>query len=181
MRSLKFSPVFILGFILISSAFAEEIEIPRYLEVSEGIYRSGRPNEEAMNWLKDEQKIKTIINLENDFYYVDREERWAKERNIHFYSLPMDGQETPKEYRVNKALDLLNDPTKHPILVHCKYGRDRTGLVIGLHRVENEDEDKKVAYQEMKDLGFRVFLYKLDRYYKKRTNYFDRFLALLDN
>lgn len=146
-----------------------DAEVPRLLEVSPGIYRSGRPNEEGLEWLKNEYKIKTIINLENKDYAIKREREWADELNIRYYSLPMSASAHPRDRTVNKALELLADTRKHPILIHCYHGQDRTGLIVGLHRVEHEGWEADEAYEEMKEIGFRTFLWHLDRYFKKRT------------
>lgn len=162
-------------------AVADEAEVPRFREVSSGIYRSGRPNKEGLEWLKEDYNLKTIINLENKEFYVEREGEWAEELGIEYNSIPMSASETPKDRDVNEALALLADPSKHPILVHCYHGQDRTGLIIGLHRVEEESWDAETAYEEMKDLGFRTWLYRLDRYYKKRTGMDGKILALLSD
>lgn len=159
--------------------FADEAEVPRFREVSKNIYRSGRPNKEGLEWLKEEYNLKTIINLEDKDYYVEREKKWAEELSIEYNSIPMSASKTPKDKDVNKALELLADTQKHPIIVHCYHGQDRTGLIIGLHRVESEGWDSETAYEEMKDLGFRTWLYKLDNYYKKRSGMTDRMLAML--
>lgn len=163
-----FSKIAFLSLILPALAFAEA-EVPRFLEVSPGIYRSGRPNKEGLEWLKKDYKIKTIINLENKDYAIKREREWADDLDISYYSIPMSASEHPRDRTVNKALELLADTSKHPILIHCYHGQDRTGLVVGLHRVEAEGWQADDAYEEMKEIGFRTFLWRLDSYFKKRT------------
>ncbi|MEZ4816076.1 MAG: tyrosine-protein phosphatase [Bdellovibrionota bacterium] len=168
MKTFTFPKIFLLGFFLSSALFAK-VEVPRFLSVSPGVYRSGRSNEEGIKWLKEKYKIKTIINLENSNSAIKNEKRWAEKYDIDFHSLPMNGSKTPEDKTVNEALDLLDNSANHPILVHCKYGRDRTGLIIALHRVENLGWDAQDAHDEMIDLGFRLYLYKMNRYFKKRT------------
>lgn len=169
----------LLSFSLSSFAIADA-EVPRFLEVSEGIYRSGRPNKEGLEWLKEDYNLKTIVNLENKDFYVERERDWAEEMGIEYHSIPMSASENPKDRSVNKALALLADPENHPILVHCYHGQDRTGLIVGLHRVEEEGWETDDAYEEMKEIGFRTWLYKLDRYFKKRTGLDEKRIKLLN-
>ncbi len=161
------------AFLLCSSFLAglasAEVEIPRFLEISTGLYRSGRPNKDALEWLKEEHKIKTIINLENDDYRVERERGWAEELGLNFYSVPMSASQYPSDRTVNEALDLMNNVDLHPLLIHCKHGRDRTGMIVGLYRVESEGMSAEDAYEEMLDLGFRQWLFNLDNYFKDRT------------
>ena len=111
---------------------------PRFLKVTEGVYRSGRPEKYDLKMLKDNYGIKTIIDLEDINFTIKNEKEWAKEFNLNFYSYPMSASKTPKDERVNAALANMSDPELQPVLVHCKRGRDRTGLIIGLFRVEKQ-------------------------------------------
>ncbi len=164
--------VFVLSSFSIFSLAHADGDVPRFLEVSSKIYRSGRPEDKkAMKWLVDNYDIKTIIDLEDNESAVKQEKNWAKDLKIEFKNFPMSASKDPKDEDVDAIMDLLADSSNFPILVHCKHGRDRTGMIIGIHRVENENWDSHKSYDEMLELGFRNIFYKLDRYYKNRTNY----------
>lgn len=156
-------------FFLLPLLSPAEVSLPRFREISHGLYRSGRPNKEALQWLKNEHNLRTIINLENSSSNIRRERGWAEDLDIQFYSLPMNASQTPRDETVDEALRLMADESLHPLLVHCKRGRDRTGLIVGLFRVEHEGVAAEDAYEEMLDLGFTTSLYKLDNYFKERT------------
>lgn len=43
----------------------------------------------------------------------------------------------------------LSHETTDMCLVHCTHGQDRTGLVVGIHRVEHDGWSKDLAFREM--------------------------------
>lgn len=81
----------------------------------------------------------------------------------------MSSSKTPQDAQVNGLLELLDDAQVQPLYVHCHYGKDRTGLIMGLHRVLYQGWTADRAYQEMRDIGFNPILTKLKNYFKKRT------------
>jgi protein-tyrosine phosphatase len=65
----------------------------------------------------------------------------------------------PDPDRIAKALQQLE--TADGVLVHCKNGWDRTGLVIGEYRVLYDNQKPDQAYAEMLRLGFHPLLHGL--------------------
>jgi protein tyrosine/serine phosphatase len=144
-------------------------DLPNFREVNALILRSGRPTEKGLTDLRNQRGLKTIINLEDSNSNVTKEAAWAQKLGIDYRSYPTASFSRPDDAKVAEILDLLNDQTRYPILIHCKHGEDRTGLMIGLHRVFTDQWTPKAAYQEMLDLGFHTILVSLDRYYKDKT------------
>lgn len=140
----------------------------KFFEVSPGIYRSAQPSKKDIQQLKD-YGIKTILILNNDDDVVRSELKAAKKAGLNVIEQPMSGFWTPDDVKVDEILATLNDPSYYPILIHCKHGEDRTGLMIGLHRVFAEGWTSASAYDEMLDYGFHPSLFKLDNYYKSVT------------
>ena len=140
----------------------------RFFEVSPGIYRSAQPQVDDMQDLK-ELGIKTILTLSDDMAAVTAERRAARALGIVFISHPMDGFWAPEDSHVDATLAVLKDTNNYPILVHCKHGQDRTGVIIGLHRVLAEGWQPEHAYEEMLDRGFHRILIFLKGYFKDRV------------
>jgi protein tyrosine/serine phosphatase len=64
----------------------------------------------------------------------------------------------------------MANPENQPIYVHCALGRDRTGIVAAIYRIEKQGWSFDEAEQEMRDFGFNdvwINLKKLVRNYSK--------------
>lgn len=141
-------------------------------EVSPGIYRSAQPSKKDIQELKD-FGIKTILVLNNDDDVVRSELKAAKKAGLNVIEQPMSGFWTPDDTQVDEILAVLKDPNNYPVLIHCKHGEDRTGLIVGLHRVYAEGWTPETAYDEMLEYGFHPILFMLDNYYKDVTGLSD--------
>lgn len=58
---------------------------------------------------------------------------------------------------IDEFLELLDDPTNYPILIHCKAGLHRTGLFTAIYRMEKEQRTKAEAVRELRANGFGTF------------------------
>ncbi len=127
------------------------------------IYRGGRPHRAGMLALK-EIGIRTVVGLQGGDLISKTPLHWlleaaspgermkserdeaneAREFGIKFVWAPMSAvifytnEITFREDKiVDRALAVLNDSSNYPIYIHCTKGRDRTGLIIALWRVQN--------------------------------------------
>jgi protein tyrosine/serine phosphatase len=138
--------------------------------VSPGIYRGGRPDPEDYEDLVT-IGVRTIIDLENDSRIVDPERDYFSRTPVEFVNFGMDGLHQPDEAGLQNVLSILANPAKYPVYVHCEHGMDRTGLIIGLYRVQVEGWKPKDAWREMRQYQFRPFLPGLYRSFVKHTGY----------
>jgi protein tyrosine/serine phosphatase len=156
---------------------------PNFLTVRPGLYRGGHPDGPGLDYLKS-LGIKRIVNLEvADFieatpWAISDELDGAKQRGIDELRFPMSAFEPAVsdtfDANQTKLTALLATATEaDPIYVHCKHGQDRTGLVIGLERVEVEHWDPKKAHDEMVQIGFHTFFAGLEEYYENKTGFED--------
>lgn len=130
------------------------------VEISQGIFRGPRPSEDVMAGLK----LKTIINLESGWYErlhprAPRELSAAERLGIAEVSLPMSDFTPPKASRVAHAVRLMARPLLRPLLVHCRSGVDRTGVVVACFRVAVEAWKAETALEEMLWMGFHRWRY----------------------
>lgn len=144
-------------------------EILRFQEVAPGIYRGSQPESPQDYDLLQDLGIRTIINLRTSDDLIAQEGEIAEARGMRFLSFPMNSFFAPKKSKINAILSELTRPENQPVFVHCKHGKDRTGLVIGLYRVEFENVDRHEAYAEMRAIGFNPWLWGLERTFWKRT------------
>ncbi|MGK5089101.1 tyrosine-protein phosphatase [Bdellovibrionota bacterium FG-2] len=157
------SILLVLGAVLVFSQ-SGLADIVRFQEAAPGIYRGGQPETAADYDMLQSLGVRTIINLRSD-ETVAVESEVAKLREIEFISAPMKGFTAPKDETVELALTTLMDPGFYPVFIHCKQGKDRTGLVVGLYRVYHDGWKPRAAYKEMRKIGFNHWLLGLDVYY----------------
>jgi protein tyrosine phosphatase (PTP) superfamily phosphohydrolase (DUF442 family) len=103
--------------------------------VDEGlVYRSAQPLD-GLSGLIAEKRIATVLNLRGgsdaDPWYA-AEVATTRRLGVDFYDLPLVATVRPSRKQLLTVLDLL-DRCKYPLLIHCKSGSDRTGLVSGLY------------------------------------------------
>ncbi|MDY0032777.1 MAG: dual specificity protein phosphatase family protein [FCB group bacterium] len=133
------------------AAWAEPIEmtgVPNLHKVSDALYRSAQPTAEGMRNLK-ELGVKTIINLRS--FHSDRGE--IGETGLGYEHIYMKAWH-PEEKEVVRFLQLVTDPDRTPVLVHCMHGADRTGVLSAVYRVAVEGWTKDEALRELAEGGF---------------------------
>lgn len=141
------------GISLSGFSLTAQASIDRFSLVSPGIYRGGQPSEEADYAMLRDQGIHTILNLRGGQVVADEIEI-ASRYGLSVVNVEMKAYEIPSKNTVARAHDLLIDPASQPVFVHCQRGRDRTGLVVGLHRVLDQGWSREDAWAEMKVFGF---------------------------
>ena len=140
--------------------------IPQFHEVEHGIYRGGEPTTEGMRYLKS-IGVKAIVKLNPDEF--ERESNDASDLGMSIRYVPLKSWLLPKTKDIDLIEEYLNDKSLRPIFFHCKHGEDRTGMVVGLYRVETDHWSPDHAHQEMKALGFHPILWGLNHYFWERT------------
>ncbi|WP_433768317.1 dual specificity protein phosphatase family protein [Pseudomonas putida] len=117
-------------------------------QMSPTLYRSALPDSAAVPLL-EKLKVATVIN-----FLPESDSRWLSNPGINQVQLP---------YRTNhvddadvlKALRAIQEAeTKGPVLMHCKHGSDRTGLMAAMYRVVVQGWSKEEALSEMTRGGF---------------------------
>ena len=110
------------------------------------VYRSAQPTGELPELVADRQ-IATVLNLrggsESDPWYADEVASTAR-LGVDFYDLPLVATVRPTRKQLLTVLDVL-DRCKYPLLIHCKSGSDRTGLVSALYLMSRKGVDPKEA------------------------------------
>ncbi|XP_071711188.1 inositol diphosphatase DSP3-like [Rutidosis leptorrhynchoides] len=119
-----------------------EIIVPpiNFANVEDRIYRCGFPQPSNFSFLQTLQ-LKSVIYLCPEPYPKENLQ-FLKEQNIRLFQFGIDGTKEPSvdvlRNIITEALTLLIDVRIHPVLIHCKRGKHRTGCVVGsLRKLQN--------------------------------------------
>lgn len=161
MRNLILCPLII----LVLASCAAPTGLQNFHEVEQGrIYRSAQPDEEGYKLLQ-KQGIRTVVKLNTE--RSDEEDLWALHAGIQLISIPLSGIEAPDDYSEDRIQRELSNQIDWPILIHCEWGKDRTGLAIALYRVHEQLWDPEAAHKEWLELGHSPLLFGMDRYFEQ--------------
>ena len=98
-------------------------------QISADAWRSAQPAPHHIGWIAA-RGIKTVINLRGDQSFGTRwlEERACKKHGLQLIDIKLRSRVAPTRENL-KAMRALLTRVPYPILVHCKSGADRAGLM----------------------------------------------------
>lgn len=139
--------------------FTEHPLVPKHLEpVAEGmLYRSAYLPPHQLESVVDRYGIKTVVNLraleeyEEPGWYAEQAHLLDR-KGVELLDLPMYSGWPPRKREVEAWLALLDDPERHPVLVHCEYGVVRTGTMVSLYEIEQLGEPADGAVERNLEL-----------------------------
>ncbi len=150
---------------------AEYAHHKRLRAVTPGVlYRSGQMTAAGFRDAIRRLQVRTVINCQNEFPdpdlardYWDRrtvpESEVCRELGVRYVHLDPDlaPNRTDPAARprvIDEFLAVLDDPASRPVLLHCKAGLHRTGVLAAVYRMEYEGWSPLAALTELKAHGF---------------------------
>lgn len=125
--------------------------INRLRKITPTFFRGSAPTPQDVLWLKEHLGIKKIVSLDQaSGQHIDRA---TKILGIEHVMLPINGSHS-------SLLNFLKHNLKDlfikggPTYVHCKEGKDRTGLAVALFKCKYMGMNPEKAIEEAKSLGF---------------------------
>ncbi|KAF8106476.1 hypothetical protein N665_0139s0066 [Sinapis alba] len=104
--------------------------------VDNGIFRSGFPDPANFSFLQT-LGLRSIIYLCPE-PYPESNIQFLKSNGITLFQFGIEGNKEPfviiPDQKIRKALNVLLDEKNHPVLIHCKRGKHRTGCLVGCLR-----------------------------------------------
>jgi protein tyrosine phosphatase (PTP) superfamily phosphohydrolase (DUF442 family) len=119
------------------------------------LYRSGQLTGDQLRAAVGRFGIKTVVNFQLPGKEMERERTLARELSIGFVNLPMPGDGFGEEAQFRKVLELVDDPERRPVLVHCARGTCRTGSAVALYRFERDGWTIQDVAAEMRRQTYR--------------------------
>lgn len=123
------------------------------------VYRSAQPSSRAIDAYAKAYGIRTILNLRgesNARWYRD-EAAAAGRDGIRLINFPMSSSSVISLKETQALMAILRDAPK-PLLIHCKAGADRTGLVSTLYLQQIAGVDEETAEWQLSAIYGHVAL-----------------------
>jgi tyrosine-protein phosphatase SIW14 len=143
----------------------------RLRPVVEGkVYRSGQLTAPGFIEAVDRYHFHTIINLQDDVPDPDvalgyftrktiKESELCRQLGVRYVFVAPDlisRKRVPHDRppAIDQFLAIMDDPATYPVLLHCRAGLHRTGIMAAIYRMEYQGWSHEQAIAEMKAHGF---------------------------
>jgi protein tyrosine/serine phosphatase len=114
-------------------------------------YRSAELDRDDLEYYIRKYNIKSILNLQGhrtgDHHYRD-EVAVCRELDLAHFVLSLSAGTKPSAELVDELLNIF-EVAPRPILIHCKFGADRTGLAAAMWKVIVDGEEKRLASRQL--------------------------------
>lgn len=144
------------------------IGIKRWAEVDSGLARGSQPNEHGVTALAG-RGFRTVVSLRQD----KNERARVTAAGMRYVEIPMKigpfGAPAPTEAQARAFLEAVKDSAGRPAFVHCHHGRDRTGVMVALYRVEVSGWSGDEAVHEAEERGLRPQYKAYRRWIRERA------------
>jgi tyrosine-protein phosphatase SIW14 len=146
----------------------------RLREVAPGkVYRSGQMSVDGFTTAIRLYGLRTIINFQDEYPDPDlpltpwswttiKESELCRQLGVRYLWMPPDliarrciPAERPRT--LDRFLKLMDDPATYPVLLHCRAGLHRTGVMVAAYRMEYEGWSQGQALEELRDNGFTLW------------------------
>jgi len=138
-------------------SFKQDLFAKRFGVVEpEEIYRSGRLSPAATRRVVERHGIRTEIDFgawDAESEEERRARRTAEALDLDRFVLRLYGDATGDPNQYVDALELMTDPERQPVLVHCAAGTERTGAAVVFYRHIVEGEPLEAALAEAEAHG----------------------------
>jgi protein tyrosine/serine phosphatase len=112
------------------------------------LYRSALPDREALPLLNT-LGITTIIN-----FYQRSDAEWLPDQTVQQIHLPLHVDRIDDAEVIAVLQSIRQAQARGAVLIHCKHGQQRTGLIAALYRIIDQGWSKEQALAEMYGGGF---------------------------
>jgi protein tyrosine/serine phosphatase len=136
--------------------------VPNFHKVATNFYRSAQPTPQGFRTLATQYGVRTIVSLRA----FDSDQPLTRGLNLHLVRYEMHTWHIEHEDVVGALRSLRSSMKDAPVLLHCQYGADRTGLISALYRILYEDWSRPAALDEMTkgDFGYHAVWGNIPKY-----------------
>ena len=135
-------------------------DLGHFFKVDDGLFRGQQPTDKGLEQLKG-MGVKSVVYLHFNKKQAAHEKAVVEGLGMKFTHIPMSWITPPKQAQIDQWLKITLDESQRPAFVHCQHGKDRTGAMVGIYRMKHDKWTYDKAYAEMKEKGYRTFLFGL--------------------
>jgi protein tyrosine/serine phosphatase len=125
--------------------------------VSDAVYRGAQPEPEGYATLK-KMGVRTVISIRKQ-----SEKKEVEAAGMDSVEIPVNPFGPLESDTIKKIIAVMTDPSRQPVFLHCRRGKDRTGAIIAAYRIEIDGWSFEEAEAEMKAFGFSRIYYNLKK------------------
>jgi protein tyrosine/serine phosphatase len=156
-RYTLFAAAVVIAVVAGGAIYWHQTALYHFATVESGVlYRSGLLETHQLERVLDSYGIRTVVSLidvRSHREQVARQARILRERGLSFEEIPMEPETPPSPEQLERWLSLLDDPERLPILVHCKHGVVRTGMMVAVYQLEAGATDNEAVLQDLPMFG----------------------------
>jgi tyrosine-protein phosphatase SIW14 len=152
--------------------------VPNAGEVTSSLYRGAQPTSDGYRELQ-QMGVELVIDLR--LTGRDKERQQVIASGMQYVSIPWHCY-FPRDKVVARFLALLRENKGKKVFVHCRYGDDRTGMMVAAYRMADEGWTPEEARKEMEVFGFHHLvcpaLGPYEKHFPEHFAHHDAFKAL---
>jgi len=138
--------------------------VPNFGEVTPWLYRGAQPSRQGFQGLA---AMGIDIVVDARLSGKSSEKKVVNAAGMQYISIPWHCM-FPKDKVIAQFLTVVRENPKKKIFVHCRYGDDRTGMMIAAYRMAVESWTAQEAWAEMQQFGMnRKICFPLVSYEKR--------------
>lgn len=119
-----------------------------FYQLSPTLYRSALPETDDLADLQ-QRGINTVVN-----FYQQSDDAWLGDSAMRRVHIPLRGDRVTDTEVIAALRAIRAGEQNGGVLVHCKHGQNRTGLIIGMYRIIYDGWSRDEAMTEMIEGGF---------------------------
>lgn len=139
--------------------------VPNFYQVNQGLYRGGQPTRLGFQTLAH-KGVKTVVDLRVPDGQSAWEEHIVESLGMHYVHIPFHGGRIPAQADVDRAFAILLDSAQWPVFIHCREGKDRTGMIVACYRISHDGWTNAKALAEAKAKADRSIRKAMEDYIK---------------
>ena len=122
------------------------------------IFRGGQPRPQAYAEMK-KIGVEIVVNFRDESSEIEKERKAVEALGMRYVSIPWSASDRPFNQQVAQFLELVRAHPEQKFFVHCRFGSDRTGVMIAAYRIAVERWTPEKAVQEMGTYHYHRFFY----------------------